>query len=405
MTDHTFSDRVSHAKQTFFSTFKTEPLIISQAPGRAEIIGNHTDYNNGYALSAGINRKTITLLGKREDRFVHVYSTTFSKEPSIFSLDQIEKGAHGDWLNYIKGVIGELMKVSNTITGMNILIDSDVPSSGGVSSSAALELSLSTGILALLGVEMDAVEKSHMCQKAENGSLVEVPCGFLDQASSGLTKKDHLLFLDFLPSHDMPVSELRQIPVDLTKHNMSFVVIVDKEVKRNLGTSGYPARRAQCERSVPILAEMLERELKSLRDVTVSDFESKRIELEKIDPEMRKRVQHIVYENQRVLDAVEALEKGEIERFGAILTASGKSALELYELDAQTPELTKLVTEGRNIEGVVGMRNMGGGFSAIALALVRNERMESFKKELDSAYGPGLEYLPFTPADGAGVAK
>jgi len=387
----------------FLQLFKSSPQVISQAPGRAEIIGNHTDYNNGYALSAAINNKTTTFLAKREDRLVHVFSTTFSKEPSIFSLDLIEKGLHGEWLNYIKGVISEIQTRYPRISGMNILIDSDVPSSGGVSSSAALEMSLATGILELFGVEMDPVEKAHMCQKAENGPLVEVPCGFLDQASSGLTTENHLLFLDFLPSGDIPVSELRQIPIDLSKYDMSFVVIVDKSVKRNLGTSGYPARRAQCERSVPILAKMLGRTLKSLRDVTGSEFESKRAELERIDPEMRKRVEHIVYENQRVLDAVEALEAGKIEQFGNILTASGKSALELYELDAQTPELTKLVTEGRKIEGVVGIRNMGGGFSAIALALVRNEQMESFKTSLNVVYGPGLEYLPFTPAGGARI--
>jgi galactokinase len=397
------ADRKNRASQAFTRIYGTEPEVISQAPGRAEIIGNHTDYNSGYALSAAIARMTVSAISKRDDRMIHVFSEGYSSEPLIFSIDNMIKGEHGNWLNYVKGVIHEIMKHSDKVTGMNILIDSDVPSSGGVSSSAALELSLSTAMLQLFGISMDPVKKAHMCQQAENGDLIGIPCGFLDQASSGLTKKDHLLFLDFLPSGDMPISDMKHIPVDLTKYDMSFVVIVDKDVKRNLGTSGYPARRAQCEKSVPILSKMLNRELRALRDVSVDEFTRVRDELEKIDPEMRMRVEHIVYENQRVLDAVKALETGEIETFGEILTASGKSALELYELDAETPELTKLVTEGRKIDGVVGMRNMGGGFSAIALALVRNSEMESFKKSLDTAYGPGLEYLPFVPSDGAGV--
>ncbi len=396
-------NNVDQAKQTFKTLYGKDPEVISQAPGRAEIIGNHTDYNSGYALSAAIARKTVTMLARRDDRMIRVASTGYAEEPAEFLLDDMQKGEHGNWLNYIKGVLLEIMKVKSDIPGMDILIDSDVPSSGGVSSSAALELSLATGIMQLTGIEMDPVKKAHMCQKAENGDLIGIPCGFLDQASSGLCQKDHLLFLDFQPKGDMPISDMKQIPADLSAYDMTFVVIVDKDVKRNLGTSGYPARRAQCEKSVPILAEMLKKEVSSLRDVSVQEFESCKNKLEETDPEMRMRVEHIVYENQRVLDAVHALENGEMERFGEILTASGKSALELYELDAETPELTKLVTQGRMIEGVIGMRNMGGGFSAIALALVKNTHMNSFQQKLNEAYGPGLEYIPFLPSEGAGI--
>ncbi|QQS43450.1 galactokinase [Candidatus Roizmanbacteria bacterium] len=396
-------NNVDQAKQTFKTLYGKDPEVISQAPGRAEIIGNHTDYNSGYALSAAIARKTVTMLARRDDRMIRVASAGYAEEPAEFSLDGMQKGEHGNWLNYIKGVLREIIKVRPDLPGMDILIDSDVPSSGGVSSSAALELSLATGIMHLTGIEMDPVKKAHMCQKAENGDLIGIPCGFLDQASSGLCQKDHLLFLDFQPKGDMPISDMKQIPADLSAYDMTFVVIVDKDVKRNLGTSGYPARRAQCEKSVPILAKMLGKEVSSLRDVSVQEFESCKDKLEETDSEMRMRVEHIVYENQRVLDAVHALENGEMERFGEILTASGKSALELYELDAETPELTKLVTEGRMIEGVIGMRNMGGGFSAIALALVRNDHMDSFQQKLNTSYGPGLEYIPFLPSEGAGI--
>jgi len=386
----------------FSKIYNSTPDIIATAPGRAEIIGNHTDYNSGYALSAAISRNTIALIKKRNDKKIRVYSTGYSKTPSEFMLDNMQKGEHADWLNYIKGVLLEVQKLGK-ISGMDILIDSDVPSSGGVSSSAAIELALSTAVLTLFKIKLGDVQKAQMCQRAENGELIGIPCGFLDQASSGLTKKNHLLFLDFKADGDMPVSQIKQIPIDLSKHGATFVVIVDKDVKRNLGTSGYPARRAQCERSVPILANILQKKVDSLRDVTVSEFESCKAKLDELDKEMRMRVEHIVYENQRVLDSISAIENGEIERFGELLTEAGKSALELYELDAETPELTKLVTSGREIEGVLGIRNMGGGFSAIALALVKKDKMDSFKKTLNGFYGPGLEYLPFEPMDGAGV--
>lgn len=398
------SSIIDTAKQLFTKIYNSEPDAIARAPGRAEIIGNHTDYNSGYALSAAINRNTIALIKKRNDRKIRVYSTGYSKSPSEFMLDNMQKGEHGDWLNYIKGVLLEVKKLGE-ISGMDILIDSDVPSSGGVSSSAAIELALSTAVLSLFEIELGDVQKAQMCQRAENGELIGIPCGFLDQASSSLTKKNHLLFLDFKADGDMPVSQIKQIPIDLSKHEVTFVVIVDRDVKRNLGTSGYPARRAQCERSVPILSSMLQKNLSSLRDVSVLDFESCKAKLDELDEEMRRRVEHIVYENQRVLDSISALEAGEIERFGELLTLAGKSALELYELDAQTPELTKLVVLGREIEGVLGMRNMGGGFSAIALALVKNGKIESFQKSLDKRYGPGLEYLPFEPEDGARVVN
>ncbi len=396
----TISLKIEQAKQLFTKLYRSNPDAIARAPGRAEIIGNHTDYNSGYALSAAITQSTLVLAKKRSDNIVHVYSVGYSQEPSSFLLSTIEKGEHGHWLNYVKGVLDQLMKRGD-IMGVDLLIDSDVPSSGGVSSSAALELSLATAVASLYHITIEGVEKAHMCQQAENGSFIGIPCGFLDQASSGLTKKDHLLFLDFKQTGALPVSQVKQIPIDLSQFHMSFVVVVDKEVKRNLGTSGYPARRAKCEQSVPVISSIIGRDISSLQDVSIEEFENCRQQLGKEDDVMRKRVEHIVYENQRVLDTVKALQDGDIKKFGQLLTESGKSALELYELDEQTPELTLLVTKGREIEGVVGMRNMGGGFSAIALALVENDHMVPFKKQLAQEYGAPLTFLSFEPGDGA----
>ena len=402
MKDQNTVDRVKAAKKAFQSLYQNHAEVVAQSPGRAEIIGNHTDYNNGYALSAGISRYTYTCISRKTDGKIQVFSEGYSKKPEEFEIDNIQKGEHAHWLNYIKGVVYELNK-RKPLAGANIYISSDVPSSGGVSSSAALELSVATALCGLFAIDVDPVNKARMCQSAENGSFVGIPCGFLDQASSGLAKKDTLLFLDFLPTNAMPVSKIDYIPFDFSKHGLSFIVMVDKEVKRNLGSSGYPARRKMCEDSISHLSKILGKEIRSLRDVSIYEFESSRVKLKNIDPVMRKRVEHVVYENQRVLDAVEALKQEAVEEFGKILTDSGKSALELYELDEKTPELTKLITKGREIDGVLGIRNMGGGFSAIGLALVCQDALESFQDELSYEYGSGLEYIPFELSQGAEV--
>jgi galactokinase len=336
---------------------------------------------------------------------VRVYSKGYSTEPQEFDLSSITPGESGHFLNYVKGVCHQMQKMGHTIGGVDLYIESTVPSSGGVSSSAALELSLVTGLCALFDIHISPLQMAVLSQKAENGEIVRVPCGFLDQASSALSKKDHLLFLDFLPEDGVPVSKTEQIPFKPDYHQTTFVVIVDKSVKRNLGASGYPARRALCEQSLPILTTLLGKPVSSLRDVSMQEFERCRKELESKNPLMSKRVEHIVYENHRVLDAIEALKMNDIVRFGRILTASGKSALELYDLDEQTPELTNLVTKGREIEGVMGMRNMGGGFSSIALALVQKKDLVQFQKQLDDQYGTPLEYIPFEPSDGASVIE
>jgi len=399
-----FSSRIKPANQLFSTLYGSNPDTIARAPGRAEIIGNHTDYNSGYALSAAITQSTFVLAKKRSDKIVRVYSIGYSQKPSSFSLDTLEKGEHGHWLNYVKGVLAQLMK-RGTLMEVDLLIDSDVPSSGGVSSSAALELSITTAVAALYHISIEGVEKAFMCQKAENGPYIGIPCGFLDQASSGLTQKDHVLFLDFKQKGSLPVSQIKQIPIDLSTSHLSFVVVVDKKVKRNLGTSGYPARRAKCEQSIPIISSIIGHPISSLRDISIETFKHCRKQLGKEDNVMRKRVEHIVYENQRVLDAVKALQDRDIKRFGALLTESGKSALELYELDEQTPELTTLVTKGRRLDGVVGMRNMGGGFTAVALALVENAKMDSFKKQLSKLYNGNLEFLSFEPGNGAELLR
>lgn len=399
--------RISTLRNTFSDLFHTPIQTISRAPGRAEILGCHTDYNCGFALAAGISRDTVCLLSKRNDATISVYSTSYpSKNPVQFFLSDFKRDEELTWPNYIRAVARELLKAGYPIGGANILIDSTVPKSGGVSSSAALELAVAFGLLSLYKQPIDRTRVALLCKTAENSDLVKSPCGFLDQGASAFAQKDSMVLLDFLPKGGSPVSDIKVIPAKF-QIPVSFVIPVDPTLERQLGETGYVARRAMCEESLPFWTNVLGKPVKSLRDVTLKEFLKHKDELNKKNPVMRKRVEHIITENVRVLDAIKALKMKDIVLFGKLLTEGGKSSLELYELDENTPQLTFLVEKGRVLPGVLGMRNMGGGFSAIALALVKNAAMKSFQETLSDLYkkrfNRHLEFIEFTPSAGAEI--
>ena len=395
------------ATKAFQTVFGQKPEAISRAPGRAEILGCHTDYNYGFALAAGISRDTRCLVSKRDDNSIRVYSTAFPKQkPVTFPLQNITRDEKVTWTNYIRAVVSELLKAGHTIGGTNILIDSTVPKSGGVSSSAALEVAVALALLRLYKQPIDRTQMALLCKKAENSDLVKSPCGFLDQGAVTFAKKDAMVLLDFLPKGDSPVSAITVIPAKFPI-KASFIIPVDPTLERQLGESGYVVRRKMCEDSLPFWTKVLKKPVKSLRDVSLAEFLKHKDALNRKNPVMRRRVEHIITENVRVHDAVGALKKKDIMQFGKLLTEAGKSSLELYELDENTPQLTFLVIRGRELPGVLGMRNMGGGFSAIGLALVKDSSIGSFKKTLASLYrkqfNRPLEFIEFTPSEGAEI--
>lgn len=402
--------RIKVLKKQFHASYKTREDLIVRSPGRAEIIGNHTDYNQGFALSACISKSFLVLFKKRDDKYVQIYSNNYpTKRPVIFSKDKlIKKDSKQTWTNYARGVIQELCKRYGNQRGADILIDSNVPIGTGVSTSAALELAIAYGFLTLSKQKVDRLTLALLCQKVEN-NYVGTPCGFLDQGTIAFGKSGKLIFLDFLAKENSPVSKISLTPANLEKFHVSFVVVVDKTAKRELGASGYPARRKMCEDSLSFWARVLNKKITSLRNVTVKDFEKYQDRLNNKDELMRKRVEHIVYENERVLDAKNALKQEDIAKFGNLLTESGKSALSLYELDERTPELTFLFEYGRTLEGVIGIRNMGGGFSATILALVKKKKLPFFKRKLNLSYqkkfGRDLEFIEFKVTGGVSILK
>ena len=315
--------RVTAQKKQFETLFGSMPEVISRAPGRAEILGCHTDYNYGFALAAGISRSTLGFFSKRNDAKIRVFSNAYDGNPVEFLLTDTQMDTTRKWTNYVRAVIRELLKQKSGIAGANILIDSNVPKSGGVSSSAAFELTVAYGLLALYGKPRDSVAVASLCKAAENSDLVNSPCGFLDQGTVALAESGKMVFFDFLPKGNSPVSRVETVTANFKSNEASFVIPVDLTLERQLGETGYVERRRMCEESLPFWTEVLKKQVKSLRDVTTDDFVRFRDALEKKNPVMRKRVEHIIYENDRVIKAIPALEKGDIHEFGKLLTQSG----------------------------------------------------------------------------------
>ncbi len=378
-------------------------MIKVSVPGRAEIIGNHTDYNNGLALAAAIAQRTEVKFTKRDDRLVRVKSANFpSKSYWEFSLDKIVKDNQPGWINYVKGVADELIKAGYKFGGADIEIESDVPISGGVSSSAALELAILTGFKELYGLRVEAMAGALLAQKAEN-HFVGSNCGLLDQATIVNSQKNQMVLLDF--DHTPATAK----PVKARLDGCTFMVVADPKIGRVLGETGYNVRRAKCEESHSVLSKLLNKKVKSLRDVSVSEF--KLIEDKITDGTMKKRVRHIVTENQRVSDAVTALEAGDARKFMQLLNESGMSALRDYELDEETPSLTFLCGTMWELGKTLAAagRNMGGGFNPMGLALVADKDKEKFKQELSEKYKAkfdhDLEFIEFTPGEGIKVER
>src|SRR4030042_1314215 len=207
------SVRLESAKKTFKKLYGSPPTVASRAPGRAEILGCHTDYNFGFALAVGISRDTLCLAAKRKDVAIAVYSTAYpANKPVQFSQSNIHRDESLTWTNYIRAVVNELLKAGYKIQGANLLIESSVPKSGGVSSSAALELAVAFALLRLFKLPIDRTKIALLCKTAENSPIVKSPCGFLDQGASTFAKKDAMVLLDFLPKGDAPVSNIEIIP-------------------------------------------------------------------------------------------------------------------------------------------------------------------------------------------------
>jgi galactokinase len=385
--------QVHHIGRRFKSTFGGPPQWIAAAPGRVNLIGEHTDYNAGFVFPLAIERYTVVAGGRpmgadKGDR-VRVQSTLLNEasEIDLAALDPNRK----DWTSYIRGVIAGFQDRGMSPGGLDMLIDSKVPLGGGLSSSAALEVATATLLEAVTGHTFDPVDKARLCQKAEH-VYAGMPCGIMDQFSSTLGAAGKLLLIDCR-------SETAEL-VPLDDPNVA-VLVINSNVKHELTGSEYSERRGQCEQVAKLLS------VAALRDVSPAQLEA---ESGRLDPLLYRRARHVVGEIERTLGAARALKAGEWPLVGELMYASHAALRDDYEVSC--PELDVLVELAREVGsggGVIGARMTGGGFGGCIVALVRSGRERDIAERVGEGYWKrtGINATAFVtkPARGAHIVQ
>jgi len=364
-----------------------EPIVV-RAPGRVNLIGEHTDYNDGYVLPMAIDAQIMLAGSLRGDQEVHLYSLDFQSGDQ-FSLQDLQHSTKATWTNYIRGVCAMLSE-STPLRGMNIVLTGNVPQGAGLSSSAALEVGTALLIKNLQGLDIDPVKLVKLAQRAEN-EFVGVNCGIMDQFISMLGKKGHVLFLDCRSL------DYQLVPAPFAA-KQAAIVVIDSGVKRGLVSSEYNLRRSQCEAAVRELQKSLP-QIRALRDVSPADLDL----VEKLPPDLCKRARHVVTENQRVLDAVRYLSAGDLEAFGRLMNQSHVSLRDDYEVSCR--ELDLLVELAQSVPGTYGSRMTGAGFGGCTVSLVAAEYVDQLKAAVMEEYPQrtGLEprIFVFSACEGA----
>ena len=354
--------------EKFAEIYGGSPRIF-RAPGRVNLIGEHTDYNGGFVLPMAIDKQTIVAAAPRNDRKICVFSVNF-EEFAEFDLDAASKIINGFWLNYVEGMARILEQQDFRLKGADLLIWSNVPTGAGLSSSAALETAIGLALTEISNNPIDRVTLAKAGQQTEH-DYVGAKVGIMDQFVSANAKAGCALLLDCRSL------EFENVPLD-TKE--VAVVICDTNVTHDLASSEYNTRREECETGVKILKKFLP-EIKQLRDVGLKDFEKYKSEL----PEtVMCRCRHILTENERVLKAAEALKKNDLTAFGNLMWQSHESLKTDYEVSCE--ELDLMVEIAKDTNGVLGGRMTGGGFGGSTVNLVKRENLGRFKEKIRKDY-------------------
>ena len=342
------------------------------APGRVNLIGEHTDYNGGHVFPCALTMGTYAVVRSRADRQLNLYSLNMDAK-GVFhtSLDDLVPRKSASWTNYPKGVIWTFEKRGFQLDhGFDMAIYGDIPAGSGLSSSAALEVLTGLVIKDLFGFDVSMQDIALIGQYSEN-NFNGMNCGIMDQFASAMGKKDCAIFLD------TATLNFEYAPVVLAD---AKIVIVNSKVKHSLVESSYNDRRNECERALADLQKVTD--IRTLGDLDEAGFEAHKDAI--ADPVCRKRAKHAVYENQRTIHAVEALKQGDLEAFGKLINASHVSLRDDYEVSC--PEIDILVDLAWETPGVIGSRITGGGFGGCTVNIVKNEAVDGFIEHLGKEY-------------------
>lgn len=363
------------------------------APGRVNLIGEHTDYNGGHVFPCALTLGTYAVARKREDNKLRLYSMNFEQRGIVeTSLEDLTPYQEAGWTNYPKGVMWAFEKRGYQVpAGLDILIYGNIPNGSGLSSSASLEVLTGLVLKDMFGFDVSMVDIALIGQYSEN-NFNGCNCGIMDQFASAMGKKDHAIFLD------TNTLECEYAPVVLED---AKIVIINSKVKHSLVDSAYNDRRNECETALKELQTVVG--IKTLGDLTEEEYEAHK---GAIQSEIRqKRAKHAVYENQRTIRAVEALKANDVETFGKLMNASHVSLRDDYEVSCE--EIDILVNLAWETEGVIGSRITGGGFGGCTVSIVKNEAVDGFVENIGAKYkekvGHEAEFYVVDIGEGAHV--
>lgn len=367
---------IKKIKASFVEKFNEQPLVF-RSPGRVNILGEHTDYNDGFVLPAAIDKYIYVAISKRTDSRICLYSNEFGES---FSCDvkEVEKTPM-HWPNYILGVVDQLQKKGILLTGFNLLIDGDIPIGAGMSSSAAVECAAIFAFNEIFNIGLSRIDLVPLAQKAEH-VFAGVHCGIMDQFASMFGKKDQVIKLDCRSL------DYEYVPLKLDGYK---VVLFNTNVKHNLASSEYNIRRQQCESGVAIINRQITG-VKSLRDVNMEMLEQY---VEPVDPLVFQRCKYVVLENERLLGACDDLRKQDLKGLGQKMYQTHQGLSNLYEVSCK--ELDFLVEFVKRQPGVAGARMMGGGFGGCTINIIEDAAIEPLIESISHAYQQSMN-LPLT---------
>ena len=369
--DSTNGASIAEALRATFERWRgdAEGVVVVRAPGRVNLIGEHTDYNDGFVLPMTLGRAVYIAARAREDDRLRLRSLNFDEEAAL-RVGNPPETPPAHWATYVGGVLCQLHRRGAFETGMEMLLFGDVPVGAGLSSSAALEVAVAVAVEAVSGSPQDPVETATLCQQVEH-TYAGVQCGIMDQFAARLGQANQALFLD------CRTLDYRSVPLPLDR---AGIVVVDSGVRRQLAASKYNERRAECAQAVAYF-QQIHPSVQALRDVSPAFFEQHKAGLPEV---IRKRAQHVVEENARVEEAVRLLEAGDLAGFGACMNRSHESLRDLYAVSCR--ELDFLAATAQQTPGVLGARMTGGGFGGCTVNLVEKLAAEAVCEAIADQY-------------------
>ena len=354
---------INNVKNTFIRTFKTDPILIF-SPGRINIIGEHTDYNEGFVFPAAINKGIVAAIQKSELDFSTAYALDLDGKVE-FNLNKLKPLKEGRWENYVYGVVHEIQNKNKIIGNFNLVFKGNIPSGAGMSSSAALENSIVFGLNELFDLQLSKHDMILISQKAEH-NFVGVKCGIMDQYASMFGVKNHALLLDCRTIESQPYK------INFKDYQL---MLINTNVKHSLSDTEYNDRRSACKNISKLLG------VKALRDATEADLEKI---IDKITPANYQKALFVIQENSRTLKAAKAIEYGDLETLGSLIYQSHNGLSNQYKVSCH--ELDFLVDQAKANPYVLGARMMGGGFGGCTINLIAKTQAEAFAEKVSKAY-------------------